>query len=453
MADVLIVDDELSMREFLEIFWSREGWETRSASSMREALERTAEREPDVVITDLRMQGGSGLDLLRELKRDHPSIEVIVVTAYASDESAIEALRMGAYDYVQKPFQVDEIRVVVQRAQERQRLLRENVAMRAELTGRYDFGGLIGRSPRMKEIYRLVEQVAPTHSNVLITGESGTGKELVARAIHLRSERADGPFVPIDCSSIPEQLLESELFGYVRGAFTGASTDRRGLFELAQGGTVFFDEIAEVPPSVQVKLLRVLQERVFRRLGERRDRRADVRLVAATNREIEQEVSRGAFREDLFYRLNVIRIHLPPLRERKADIPDLVRHFVGKVCTEQDRAAPAVLPETLAFLARQALPGNVRELENLVERAVALCDGRPIGPELIAEHVQRGIAPATPDLVAGGVDLDRVLAETERRLIQDALVAAKGVKKDAARLLGISFRSIRYRIAKLGLTE
>jgi two-component system response regulator PilR (NtrC family) len=450
MSEIIVTDDERSMREFLEILLGKEGYTVRSAPSMSKTLALMDEQAPDLVITDLKMKGGSGLDLLKEIKTRKPDVEVLVITAFATTETAIEALKLGAYDYITKPFQVDEIRVVVQRALERQRLLRENLRMRAELTGRYDYGNLVGKSARMQELYRLIEQVAPTRSNVLVTGESGTGKELVARALHLRSPRADRAFVPIDCASIPAQLMESELFGFIKGAFTGAATDRQGLFELADGGTVFLDEIAEVPASVQVKLLRVLQERSIKRLGEGRDRPVDVRLVAATNRDIDEEVRQGTFREDLFFRLNVIRIHLPPLRERREDIPALTRHFIKKVSKEEGHAEPIVLTEALDELNTYDFPGNVRELLNLVERAVALSGGRPIGPEVFRQHLHHGGEPlsASMDLPQEGVDLEEVMASVERKLLEQALRRANGVKKEAARLLGISFRSFRYRLMK-----
>jgi len=453
MSELLVVDDERSMREFLEILFTKEGHAVRAAPGAAEALARVQEREPDLVITDLRMQGQSGLDLLRQLKASAPGVEVIVVTAYSTDETAFEALRLGAYDYVHKPFQVDEIRVVAQRALERQRLLRDNLRMRAELSSRYDFGNLVGRGARMQEVYRLIEQVAPTRSNVLITGESGTGKELVARALHARSERRDAAFVPIDCGAIPAGLMEGELFGHARGAFTGATADRKGLFELADGGTVFLDEIGEVPPSLQVKLLRVIQERTLRRLGEGRDRPVDVRVVAATNRDIEAEVRAGSFREDLFYRLNVIRIHLPPLRTRREDIPELLRHFVDKVSRAEGRAPALILPEAVEVLRAYDFPGNVRELENLVERAVALSGDRPISAELFADHLRRPEPPGSvpAELPAEGISLDGVLASLERRLLEQAIEAAGGVKTEAAKLLGISFRSLRYRLSKLGI--
>ncbi len=457
MSQILVVDDERSMREFLDILLTKEGETVRTARNAAEALERIEEQLPELVITDLRMKGGSGLDLLRRVKQQHPEVEFLVITAFGTDDTAVEALKMGAYDYVTKPFQVDELKVVVQRALERQRLLRENVFMRAELSSRYDFGNLVGKSPRMQEVYRLIEQVAPTRANVLITGESGTGKELVARALHFRSERRDHPFVAIDCGSIPATLMESELFGHAKGAFTGATSDRRGLFELAAGGTAFLDEVGEVPLGLQVKLLRVLQERSLKRLGDGRDRPVDVRLVAATNRDLEQLIAAGGFRQDLFFRLNVIRIQLPPLRQRREDIAELVRHFVAKICKQEQCPAPVVLGEAVEALQGYSFPGNVRELENMVERAVALAGNRPIGPELFSESMAAGAEAAAGPLAAeqdfpeGGVDLDDRLAQLERHLIRQALQRSGGVKKEAAKLLGLSFRSLRYRLDKLGM--
>ena len=453
MSEILIVDDERSMREFFEILLGGDaGHSVRTAGSVDEAMAKVDEQVPDLVISDLRMKAGTGLDLLRLVKQRHPGVEVIMVTAFATDETAIEAMKMGAHDYVTKPFQVDEIRVVVRRALERQRLLSDNVRMRAELSSRYAFDQLVGRSPRMQEVYRLIEQVAPTRANVLVTGESGTGKELVARAIHFRSERSDGPFVPIDCGSIPASLVESELFGHTKGAFTGAGNDRKGLFELANRGTAFLDEVGEVPMELQVKLLRVLQERSLKRLGEGRDRKVDLRLVAATNRDLEAEISAGHFREDLFFRLNVVRVHLPPLREHREDIVDLVRHFTSKLAGEEDRPAPVVLTEAIDALMGYDFPGNVRELENLVQRAAALAGNRPIGPELFIDHMRKepiGLLGDLESFPEQGLDLVGVLDEAERKLIRKALIRSGGVKKEAARLLKISFRSLRYRLAKL----
>ncbi|NMB76968.1 MAG: sigma-54-dependent Fis family transcriptional regulator [Myxococcales bacterium] len=448
MSQILVVDDDRSMREMLEIFFAREGFSVRTAESLPAALDLLADQPADLVITDLKMKGGSGLDLLREVRTRHPATEVILITAYATTETAVSALQLGAYDYVTKPFQMNEMKVVVQRALERRRLLSENLRMRAELAGGYDFGRLIGKSPRMQEVYRLIDLVAPTRSNVLVTGESGTGKELVARAIHLRSPRHDGPFVPIDCASIPPALMESELFGARRGAYTGAYTDRQGLFELADGGTAFLDEVGDIPLDLQVKLLRVIQERTVRRLGDSRDRPVDVRVVAATHRDVEGLVSSGKLREDLFFRLNVVRIHLPPLRERREDIPALARHFVEQIAHAENRPPPALLPEAVQRLCTQPLPGNVRELHNLIERAMALSGGGALGPDLF-DPAQGTPDPCVPtEVPENGLALDEVLGSIERRLLEAALRRAGGVRKEAAKLLRISFRSMLYRLKK-----
>ncbi len=448
MSQILVVDDDRSMREMLEIFFAREGFSVRTAESLSMALDLLSDQPADLVITDLKMRGGSGLDLLREVRARHPDTEVILITAYATTETAVSALQLGAYDYVTKPFQMNEMKVVAQRALERRRLLSENLRMRAELAGGYDFGRLIGKSPRMQEVYRLIELVAPTRSNVLVTGESGTGKELVARAIHLRSPRHDGPFVPIDCASIPPALMESELFGARRGAYTGAYADRQGLFELADGGTAFLDEVGDIPLDLQVKLLRVIQERTVRRLGDSRDRPVDVRVVAATHRDVEGLVSSGKLREDLFFRLNVVRIHLPPLRERREDIPALARHFVEQIARAENRPPPALLPEAVQRLCAQPLQGNVRELHNLIERAMALSGGKPLGPDLFDPALSAPAPSAPTEVPEGGLALDEVLGSIERRLLEAALRRAGGVRKEAAKLLRISFRSMLYRLKK-----
>jgi two-component system response regulator PilR (NtrC family) len=455
MSEILIVDDEASMRELLEILFSREGWQARSVPGLQAALKALEEQVPDVVVCDMRLKDGSGMDLLRRIKSNSPQVEVIMITAYGTDKSALEALSLGAYDYVHKPFEVDEMKVVVARALERQRLLRENQRMRLQLRGEYRPGGIVGSSPAMQAVYNLIEQVAPTRSSVLITGESGTGKELVARAIHQKSARAGGPFVPIDCASIPETLLESELFGYSRGAFTGAAADRQGLFELASGGTVFLDEVAEIPLSMQVKLLRVLQERTLRRLGDNRDRQVDVRVLAATNRNLEKEVKEGRLREDLFFRLNVIRIHLPPLRERKEDLEQLALHFIEEFSRREGRSPPQLLGSALQKLKKYHFPGNVRELQNLVERAVALAGSNPLGPEHFILNQSPNSAGPTQleELDEKGVNLDEIMARIERHYLERALALSGGVKTRAAELLGITFRSMRYRLLKHGLEK
>jgi two-component system response regulator PilR (NtrC family) len=446
---VLVVDDERSMREFLEIFLRSEGYAVRTADGPATARQELEADDFDVVITDVAMPGGTGLDLLRLVQDQAPETVVIVMTAFASTETAIEAMKAGAYDYVSKPFKVDEMRVVVEKALEKKLLSSENRRLRKELSQGRD-RSIVGTSPAMRRVLDFIAQVADTRANVLISGESGTGKEVVARGIHRASERRDAPFVALNCGAIPENLLESELFGHVKGAFTGAVQNKAGLFEVAQSGSVFLDEIAELGLQLQVKLLRVIQERVFRRVGGTTDVRFDARIVAATNRKLADEVRDGRFREDLYYRLNVIEIPLPPLRERRDDIPLLVEHFVEKYSRELGKTVDGVDGDALALLHAHPFPGNVRELENVIERAVALCRGPRIGVDLLPPAlVERRAAPR--DAPPRGANLDELVSSYERGLLLEALEQAGGVKKRAAARLGITFRSFRYRLEKLGL--
>jgi two-component system, NtrC family, response regulator PilR len=454
-GSILVVDDERSMRDFLRIALTRAGHAVTVAESPAAAAVEYGARDFDLVITDLKMSGGSGLDVLDGVKRARPDTQVIVVTAYATTETAIAAMKRGAYDYLTKPFKVDEIGVVIERALEKRVLLRDNLELRAELQARFRLDRMVGKSPALQRLFELLRRVAPARTSVLITGESGTGKELVARALHHLSPRAEAPFVAVNCGAIPDALLESELFGHVKGAFTGAHADKPGLFASADGGTLLLDEIGELSPQMQVKLLRVLQERKVKPVGGVAEREIDVRIVAATNRDLEAEVERGGFRRDLFYRLNVIELHLPPLRARKEDVPLLVDHFVKKHAAALGRTLTGVEPDALAALVDYDFPGNVRELENLIERAATLEPGERITraslPEL-ARSKRAGRAPTDgadgfPD---EGVDLERVVADYERELIAKALERTQGVRKAAAKLLGISFRSLRYRLAKLG---
>ena len=450
-ARVLVVDDEQSMREFLEIFLRSEGYAVRTADGVAAARHELEADDFDVVITDVQMPGGNGLDLLRLTQSDAPETVVIVMTAYASTETAIEAMKAGAYDYVSKPFKVDEMRVVLEKALEKKHLASENRRLRKELSQGRD-RSIVGTSPAMRRVLDFVAQVADTRANVLISGESGTGKEVVARAIHRGGERRDAPFVALNCGAIPENLIESELFGHVKGSFTGAVQNKAGLFEVALSGTVFLDEIAELGLQLQVKLLRVLQERVFRRVGGTADVRFDARIVAATNRQLAEEVAAGRFREDLYYRLNVIEIPLPPLRERRDDIPLLIEHFVERYGRELGKRVEAIDAEVMARLCEYAFPGNVRELENVIERAVALCRGPRIGLDLLPPALlERRSAPRGPRAPNTGANLDELVSAYERGLLLDALEQAGGVKKRAAARLGISFRSFRYRLEKLGL--
>jgi two-component system response regulator PilR (NtrC family) len=457
-GDILLCDDERSVREFLAIYLKRVGHRIETVANTAEARAAIAAREFDVLITDLRMPDGTGLDVLEASKKLRPETQVIVVTAYATAETAIAAMKAGAYDYLLKPFKVDEVGLVVERALERRTLLRENVTLRAEIQGRYRLDRLLGKSAPMGRLYEMIRKIAPARTSVLLVGESGTGKELAARALHELGPRADRPFVAINCGAIPESLLESELFGHVKGAFTGATGDKEGLFEAARGGTLFLDEVGELPQAMQVKLLRALQERKVKPVGGVGERDVDVRVVAATNRDLETEVERGSFRQDLFYRLNVIQIRMPPLRERREDVPLLVEHFLRKFSAEHGRAVTEIDPVALATLGAYAFPGNVRELENLIERAVTLSSGTRITAEELPElrpsgrGGSGGLATAGPEFPPEGLDLEREVESFERGIILRALDRTGGNRTEAARLLGITFRSMRYRLSKLGIS-
>ena len=452
MPRILIVDDEPSMQEFLEILLQRDGHETVCCHSAESALVALENDDFDLVISDIRMGGMSGLDLLDRIIDLHPETLVLVITAHGTTESAVEAMKRGAYDYVTKPFSVDEIRMVVQKALEKKNLSTENRLLRRQLSDRVNLPSLVGKSLSMASVSELIRQVADTRTNILITGESGTGKDLVARAIHALSERKSRPFVVVNCGAIPENLLESELFGHVKGAFTGAISQKMGLFEVADGGTLFLDEVGELPHALQVKLLRALQEKTFKRVGGTSDIHVDVRILSATNRELEEDVRSGRFREDLYYRLNVIEVKLPALRERPEDIPPLLQHFIERFASEQRKAIREASSEVLAAFEGYAFPGNVRELENLVERAVTLTSGERIEIDSLPESVfRRGEPEVCSRIPEGGVDLESLLGDYERSLLREALERTGGVKKRAAALVGVSFRSFRYRLEKLGL--
>jgi two-component system response regulator PilR (NtrC family) len=452
-ANILVVDDERSMQEFLEIFVRREGHDVTTVGDVATALLAMEGDDFDLVISDIQMPERSGLDLLREVRERSPDTVVVMITAYASTETAVQAMKEGAYDYITKPFKVDEIRLTIAKALEKKLLTGENVRLRRELRSVARHRTIIGNSEPIQRVFDLISQVAGTRTNVLITGESGTGKELVARDIHEQSERSDGPFVGVNCGAIPENLLESELFGHVKGAFTGALFNKEGLFEAATKGTLLLDEIGELPPQLQVKLLRVIQEKSIRRVGGTHDVSVDVRILSATNRDLAAEVAAGRFREDLYYRLNVIQISMPPLRERKDDIPMLVSHFLEKFAQELGKPVDTINDEMTARLLEYDYPGNVRELENLIERGVALSRNGRIGVDTLPPTMTRAVEPVGPHVPADGLQLDVVLADYERALLTDALRLAGGVKKRAAQLLSVSFRSFRYRLEKLGLDD
>ena len=450
---LLIVDDEESMVEFLSLLFSDLGYRVDTAGSASEARELFDDTY-DLVLCDIMMPDGNGLDLLKEFKDAGPSTSVIMMTAYTSSKSAIEAMKLGAYDYVSKPFDVEELKVVVEKALEKTVLVEENVYLRRELEQRYTFSNIIGRSPKMQAIFRVIERIAKTPSTVLIHGESGTGKELIARAIHFSSPRSESRFLSINCGALPEALLESELFGHERGAFTGAVRDKKGLFQEAEGGTLFLDEIGELTLAMQVKLLRALQEKTVRRVGGNREEAVDVRIIAATNRDLEERVAEEEFREDLYYRINVIPIEIPPLRARRDDISLLVSHFLAKYSEELGTEAPRISVEAMAALEAYDWPGNVRELENLIERILALAEAETIGVRDLPARLlsQRSGPPELIELPAEGLDLEAYLEEIRGQLMRQALERCGGVQTQAAELLGMSFRSFRYYAKKCGAT-
>jgi two-component system response regulator PilR (NtrC family) len=461
VGTILVVDDEQSMREFLAIALRRAGHQVVAAQSGGEALDKLRTQPFDIVVTDLKMPGDlDGLGLLQAIKsgavargRDPVDCEVILVTAFATAETAIAAMKQGAYDYLTKPFHLDEISAVIGRALEKRALVVENLALKDRVAGRVRLAQLLGKSRSMQKVFELIGKIHSTRTSVLITGESGTGKELVARALHSEGNRAKLPFVAVNCGAIPEDLLESELFGHKKGAFTGAVADKPGLFQEADGGTLFLDEIGELSPTLQVKILRALQERKVKPVGATDELEVDVRVVAATNRDLEAEVARGAFRADLYYRLNVIELRLPPLRHRREDIPLLAEHFLHRFGTEHGRQ-PTLSPEAMRKLETYDFPGNVRELENIIERTVALTSTSQIGVSDLPEvKASRLAGDSTATFPAEGIDLDRLLSDYERGWVLRALELTNGVRKRAATLLGISFRSLRYRLDKLGIDK
>jgi two-component system response regulator PilR (NtrC family) len=455
-ARVLVCDDEASLREMLAVLLRRAGYAVELAGAVEPAKEKITSGAPyDAVITDLSLPDGSGMDVLATARATDDTTQVIVITAYGTTEHAVQAMRLGAYDYIQKPFRNHEILALLEKALEKRDIVGENRILRAKVEDKERATKLLGRSVAMQRVLDLVRRVASSPTSVLITGESGTGKEMVARALHDESQRNKKPFVVVNCAAIPETLMESELFGHEKGAFTGALARKDGLFKTADGGTLFLDEVGELPLGLQVKLLRVLQERVVRPVGAQRDFEVDVRVIAATNRRLEQEVASGHFRQDLFYRLNVIRVHLPPLRERAEDIPALAEHFLRKHGTLQGKKL-AFQPDALRWIERQPYPGNVRELENVVERAVAFAAGSTVSVEdlpqdLASARTEEATGPQLPALGDEGLDIDAWLSELERAMVIKALDATGGRQKAAARLLHTSFHSFRYRLRKYGL--
>lgn len=449
---ILVVDDENSLREMLTVLLQRQGYRVDCAQDGLVALERISEHSYDLIISDIKMPKMNGIDLLRRLREQNDEITVIMITAFSSTEEAVEAMKLGAYDYITKPFRNDEIRLVVRKALEQRELKRENLQLKQRLAERYSFKSLIGQSPAMIRLTSLLERVAPSSANVLISGESGTGKELVAQALHSGSTRKEHPFVAINCGAIPENLLESELFGHERGAFTGADKKKQGLFETAHRGTLFLDEMGELPMGMQVKLLRVLQEREFRRVGGTSNIPLDIRLIAATNQDLSSNVQQGTFREDLYYRINVVTIDLPPLRERRSDIPLLIQSFYQK---KTGGTNYTIDKKVMELLLNYNWPGNVRELENLVERCLVLGGVETMAVEqLPPQFFQKAECPTTGlTAIPAGFNLEQWMEEQERQILLLALEQAGGVRTKASELLGISFRSIRYRLEKLGMND
>ncbi|MBR9987641.1 MAG: sigma-54-dependent Fis family transcriptional regulator [Desulfosarcina sp.] len=460
MADnqyrVLVVDDELSMRELLEYMLEKQGYGVLVAATGKEAISKIEKNPYDLLLCDIRLGDMTGLEVLKASKKKNPQVTVIMISAFATTETAVEAMNQGAFDYVPKPFENEELLQTIANALERKTLEIDKQAIEDELKESVHFGKIVGNSPRMQHIYEMIRQVAKTRTSVLITGESGTGKELIAKAIHEQSDRADEPFVTINCGGIPENLLESEFFGHRKGSFTGASSDKQGLMEIAHKGTLFLDEIAELSLPMQVKLLRAVQERVFRPVGGTKDIAVDIRIISATNKKLEDEVIEGKFREDLFYRLNVIEIKIPPLRERKGDLLPLAQHFLEKYSRELGKQVTKFSSYAIDLLKKYDFPGNIRELENLIERSVALSNTNILLPDSLAMSIHKkrwieGVRNRRFDVdeVSRGVALDSILEEIERAYIEKAMACADGNKNKAADLLGLSLRSFRYRVDKL----
>jgi two-component system response regulator PilR (NtrC family) len=456
---ILVVDDEPSIREFLQIMLKRDKMNVEIAENGKVAFEKIQNTPFDIVISDIQMPEMSGIELLAKVKEKDPNALVIMITAFGSTENAVEAMKLGAYDYLTKPFKIDDVRLRIQKALEKRVLVQDNLRLREALGERYTYSNIIGGSPSMRKIFDLISRVAPTPSNVLVTGESGTGKELVAKAIHYNGPLASGPFVSVNCGAIPENLIESEMFGHVKGAFTGAVVDKKGFFEAASGGTLFLDEIGEMPLAMQASLLRAIAEGTFYPVGSTEPVSSQVRIIAATHKDLEKEISEKKFREDLYFRLNVISLKVPSLRQRKDDISMLVEYFIEQFSQRFGKKVMAVANPTLDLLKAYHWPGNVRELENVIERMMALESGDSLMPEGLPDHIREPLKPKLENLGqalrwnAAGVDLESLLSSVEREFILKALEQSGGVKKEAAKLLKITMRSIRYRLEKLGIEQ
>jgi two-component system response regulator AtoC len=452
--NILLVDDEEPIREAMLLLLKAADYRITACASGQEALQILAGEQFDIVITDLFLPDITGIDILTKAKGLFPTLEVILVTGHASAETAVRAMKEGAFDYITKPLNFEELRMILAKAVEKQRLLSENVYLKKQLRDKYEFSNIIGSSPAMQKVFSRISKVIKTDSTILILGESGTGKELIAKAIHSNGTRRDKPFIAVHCGAIPENLLESELFGHTRGSFTGAVRDKMGKFEAANHGTIFLDEIATLPMHLQIKLLRVLQEQEVERVGSNRPIKLDVRIISACNVDLDEEVKKGTFRDDLFYRLNVIPVTLPPLRERVEDILPLLRHFLAKYCTEMGRPLMNIAKDVLMALEIYKWPGNVRELENVVERTVALTEGEQIALSDLPSNITRAYSEQEEiptRITSRGVDMVKVLSEIERKMIIDALSLSDGVKARAAALLNLNRTTLVEKMRRLGM--
>lgn len=452
METILIIDDEKSLVDLLAVVFKKEGYRVKTSLSATGALDLLEKEAFDLVITDIKMPKWSGMDILKAVKERSPEVPVIMITAYGSVKQAVDALKAGALDYVVKPFDVEELKIIVARGLEKSRLKQENILLKRDLRDKYSFEKMIGKSRTMQEIYTLIEKVATTDSTVLVTGESGTGKEMAARAVHSQSHRRDGQFVSINCAALPENLLESELFGHVKGSFTGAIADKKGMFEAAGKGTLFLDEVGEMSLWTQVKLLRALQERTVRRVGGTEEIPIDVRIIAATNQDLKKRIQEGKFREELFYRLNVISFEMPPLRKRVEDIPLLVSHFLQKYCEKLGKPMKRLTPEVIGLFEAYPWPGNIRELENVIERTVAIEDRETVTAGCLPKEI---LSPSRqeemPSLFQPGFNLSTFIDDLTKKYVNHALLVSGGSLRQAAPLLGLSYRTLRYLIDKYEL--
>ncbi len=453
-SQILLVDDELESCKALALLLGQSGYRVKTCHSGEQALSLIKKQLFDLIISDLFLPGISGIDILKQVKEESPDTCVILITGNASTETAVEAMREGALDYITKPFNIERLKIQVTKALEKNRLVLENKYLWQQLHGRYRFDNIIGTSQVMQQVFRRMKKITGTDSTILILGASGTGKELVARAIHYNSPRKDKPFIAINCGAIPADLLESELFGHIKGAFTSAFTDKPGKLEAANGGTILLDEVGDMPPQLQMKLLRVLQEHEFERVGSSRKIHLDIRLISATNVDLPERIKTGQFREDLYYRLNVIPIHLPALKDRRGDIPQLARFFVEKICKEMNRPLVSIGADAIQAMEAYSWPGNVREMENIIERTIALTDSMVIGCEDLPSDIgkKQPISMLTaPQVTSHGIEMNQVIADIEREMIQQAMVLGKGVKARAADLLKINRTTLVEKIKRLGI--